>query len=118
MAADPIPDLTGTWKGTIQSVGSGQRTHAKPTAKPTFVAVHLTIRIKRQKGRVFYGIKQSNRASEQLVGVVGLDKRVYFADEDGYQAGSLVAPNKLEQVYLEAGQQSRVAGYIVYKRVR
>jgi hypothetical protein len=42
----------------------GQLTHVKPTAKPTFVAVHLTIRIKRQQGRVFYGIKQSKRASE------------------------------------------------------
>jgi hypothetical protein len=118
LAADPIPNLTGTWKGSLQSVGSGQRTHAKPIAQATFVAVNLTIRIKRQKGRVFYGIKQSNRASEQLVGMVGPDKTVYLADEDGYQAGDLLAPNKLELVYLEAGQMSRVAGYIVYKRVR
>lgn len=118
LAADAAPNLIGTWKGTIQSVGSGQRTHANPTTKPTFVSVKLTIRIKQQKGRAFYGIKQSNRAFEQLVGVVGPDKTVYFADEDGYQVGTLLAPNRLQQVYLEAGQQSQVAGYIVYKRVR
>jgi hypothetical protein len=71
LAADGAPNLTGTWKGTIQSVGSGQRTHAKPTTKPTFVSVKLTIRVQQQQGRVFYGIKQSSRASEQLVGVIG-----------------------------------------------
>jgi hypothetical protein len=48
-------------EGTIQSVGSGQRTDTKPTDKPTFVSVKLTLRVQRQKGRVFYGIKQCNR---------------------------------------------------------
>jgi hypothetical protein len=33
LAADAVPNLTGTWKGTGQTVGSGQRTHARPTAK-------------------------------------------------------------------------------------
>src|SRR5215212_2041205 len=118
LAAAAVPDLTGTWQGTIQSVGSGQRTHAKPTIKPTFVSVKLTIRVQQQQGQVFYGIKRSSRASEQLVGVVGPDKTVSLADEDGYYAGTLLAPNKLQLVYLEAGQQSRAAAYIVYKRVR
>jgi hypothetical protein len=118
LATAAVPDLTGTWQGTIQSVGSGQRTHAKPTTKPTFVSVKLTIRVQQQQGRVFYGIKQSSRASEQLVGVIGPDKTVSLADEDGYQVGTLLAPNKLQLVYLEAGQQSRVAGYIVYTQVK
>jgi hypothetical protein len=118
LAADAVPDLTGTWQGTIQSVGSGQRTHAKPITKPTFVSVKLTLRVQRQQGRVFYGVKQSNRASEQFVGVVGLDKSIYFADPEGYYVGTLLASNKLELVYLEAGRKSRVAGYAVLKRVR
>ena len=118
LAADAVPDLTGTWQGTTQAVAFGRLTHAKPTTKPTFVSVKLTLRVQQQQGRVFYGIKQSNRASEQLVGVVGPDKTVSLADEDGYYAGTLRAPNKLQLVYLEAGQQSRAAAYIVYKRVR
>ena len=118
LAADAVPDLTGTWQGTAQAVAFGRLTHAKPTTKPTFVSVKLTLRVQQQQGRVFYGVKQSKRASEQLVGVVGPDKTVSLADEDGYQVGSLIAPNKLQLVYLEAGQQSRVAGYIVYTRVR
>jgi hypothetical protein len=118
LAADAVPDLTGTWQGTAQAVAFGRLTHAKPTTKPTFVSVKLTIRVQQQQGRVFYGVKQSNRASEQLVGVVGPDKTVSLADEDGYYAGTLLAPNKLQLVYLEAGQQSRAAAYIVYKRVR
>ena len=96
----------------------GRLTHAKPTTKPTFVSVKLTIRVQQQQGRVFYGIKQSKRASEQLVGVVGPGKAVSLADEDGYYAGTLLAPNKLEQVYLEAGQQSQAASYAIYERVR
>jgi hypothetical protein len=32
--------------------------------------------------------------------------------------GTLLASNKLELVYLEAGRKSRVAGYAVLKRVR
>lgn len=34
VAADPIPDLTGTWKGSAQTVVVGQLIHAKPTTKP------------------------------------------------------------------------------------
>jgi hypothetical protein len=118
LAADAVPDLTGTWQGTIQSVGSGKRTHAGPTDKATFVSVELTIRIDRQQGRVFYGVKQSKRASEEVVGVVRPDNTVYLADHDGYQVGTLLAPDQMELVYLEAGRGSRVAGYIVYKRVK
>jgi hypothetical protein len=118
LAADAVPDLTGTWQGTIQSVGSGMRTHGEPTDKPAFASVDLTIRIDRQQGRVFYGIKQSKRASEAVVGVIRPDNTVYFADQDGYQVGNLLAPDEMEQVYLEAGLKSRVAGYIVYKRVK
>ena len=117
LAADAVPDLTGTWQGTAQAVAFGRLTHANPTTKPTFISVKLTLRVQQQQGRVFYGIKQSNRASEQLVGVVGPDKTVSLADEDGYQVGTLLAPNKLQLVYLEAGQQSRAAAYIVYTRV-
>lgn len=118
LAADAVPDLTGTWRGTIQSVGSGKRTHAEPTDKATFASVELTIRIDRQQGRVFHGIKQSKRASEEVVGVVRPDNTVYLADHDGYQVGTLLAPDEMELVYLEAGLGSRVAGYIVYKRVK
>ena len=71
LAADAVPDLTGTWQGTTQSIISGQSSHFKPITKPTFVSVKLTLRVQRQQGRVFYGVKQSNRASEQLVGVIG-----------------------------------------------
>jgi hypothetical protein len=49
--------------------------------------------------------------------VVGPDKTVSLADEDGYYAGTLLASNKLQLIYLEAGQQSRVASYTIYKRV-
>jgi hypothetical protein len=51
-------------------------------------------------------------------GAVGPDKTVSLADEDGYYTDPLLAPSKLELVYLEAGQTSRVACYAVYKRVR
>src|SRR5215213_11818812 len=83
-----------------------------------FISIEFTIRIQRQQGRAFYGITQSKRASEQFVGVVGLDKSIYFADPEGYYVGTLLASNKLELVYLEAGRKLRVAGYAVLKRVR
>lgn len=118
LAGDAVPNLTGAWKGTGQTVGSGQRTHARSTAKSTFISIEFTIRIQRQKGRAFYGITQSKRASEPFVGVVELDKSIYFADPEGYYVGTLLASNKLELVYLEAGRKSRVAGYAVLKRVR
>jgi hypothetical protein len=61
---------------------------------------------------------RSNRASEQVVGVIGPDKTISLADEDGYRAGSFITRNKLELVYLEAGQQSQVANSTIYRRVR
>jgi hypothetical protein len=118
LAGDAVPDLTETWKGTTQSIISGPSRHFKPITKPTFASVKITIRIKRQKGRVFYGIVRSNRASEQVVGVIGPDKTISLADEDGYRAGSFITRNKLELVYLEAGQQSQVANSTIYRRVR
>ncbi len=120
LAADAVPDLTGTWKGTTQSVGVGQRplTPVNPATKPTFVALKLNLQIQRQKGRVFYGIKFNKRAREPIAGVLGTDNTVYLADTDGYDTGTLFAPNKLELAYVEAGRRTRIAAYTIYKRVR
>jgi hypothetical protein len=114
-----MPDLRGTWQSNRQEVGVGPRQIiSKPTAKVTFAPVKVTLRIRRQQGRVFYGIKFSKRGSEPIVGVLGSDNTVYLADIDGYEAGTLLARNKLELAYVEAGRRTRVASYGVFKRIR
>jgi hypothetical protein len=118
LATDAVPDLTGTWTAIAQVVGFGQLTWRSPTTKPTFYPIKINLRIQRQKGQVFYGIKFNKRAREPIVGAIRSDNTVYIADANGYDTGALLARNKLELVYVEAGQRKRVADYAVFKRIR
>ncbi len=119
LAADAVPDLKGTWQGKTQSVAVGKLGHTEPSVKPKFTSAEFTFRIEKQEGMVFYGEKQSKKAKEQMLGVIKPDnKSIYIADRDGYYVGTLLSPDEMEMVYLEAGIQSRVASYTVYKRVK
>ncbi len=119
IAADALPNLKGTWQGKTQSVAVGKLGHTEHSVKPKFTSVDFTIRIDEQEGMLFYGVKQSKKAKEQMLGVIKPDnKSIYIADHDGYYVGTLLSPDEMEMVYLEAGTQSRVASYTVYKRVK
>lgn len=119
VAADTVPDLKGTWQGKSQSVAVGKLGHTTDLKKPAFLSADFTLRIDAQEGRLVYGTKQSKKSTEQILGVISADgKSVYFADHDGYYMMTILAPDQLEAIYLEAGTKSRVASTTIYKRVK
>lgn len=119
LAADAAPDLKGAWQGKAQVVAVGKLGHTEHTVKPVFRSVEFTIRINAQEGMFFYGVKQSKKAEEEILGVIKPDnKTIYISDTDGYYIGTLISPDQIEMVYLEAGTKSRVTSYTVYKRVK
>ncbi len=119
LAADAVPVLKGTWQGESHAVVVGKLGHREHTAKPVFSSAKFTIRIEGQDGRFIYGVKESKKASEGLLGVIKPDnKSIYMADHDGYYMGTLLSPDRMEMIYLEAGTESRVASYGVYTRVK
>lgn len=119
LAADAAPDLKGVWEGKVQVAGFGELGHTEHTVKPVFKTVELTIRITAQEGMVFSGFKESKKAKEEMLGLIKPDnKSIYMSDTDGYYIGTLISPDEMEIVYLEAGTKSRVASYAVYKRVK
>jgi hypothetical protein len=118
-AADAVPDLMGTWQCKSQAVVVGKLGHTEHSDKPVFTSVELTIRIDGQEGMLIYGVKESKKGSEEILGVIKPDnKSIYMTDLDGYYVGTLLSPDQMETVYLEAGTESRVAAYAVYKRVK
>ena len=100
VAPAEIPDLTGTWTGTMTGYddGIGFNDHAGGTA---------TLVITGQQGRVFAGnltVTEGNVSlfSGGFAGVIGRDGRTLsVVEESGYCTGEIVDDNTLEFVYMD-----------------
>lgn len=110
-----IPDLTGVWKGTTQSVAVGKLGHTEPTETPKFVQVEFTLTIEKQDGPNFYGVRSTAKGKEVLLGVIHGTK-VSMVDDDGTLSGRLTSSNKMTLIYLEPGTNSKVASITVFTR--
>ena len=111
-AQSPVPDLTGTWKGTSESVvlGTGNTHHSKGQAQAAQMRqVPFTLVVDRQEGRRFSGTFSSPRSSERVVAVISRNGAIMMADDDGYTIGSVLAPNRIELCYLRAAAGTRIA---------
>lgn len=110
-----VPDVTGVWKGTSDTVAVGKLGHVQPAATPTFLHVAWTLTIDKQEGPVFYGTKASAKAKETVVGVLRGTK-ISMADDDGTYSGRVTAKNRMILTYVEAGKDSKVASVVHYLR--
>jgi len=113
-AQGSIPDLRGTWKGESESVvfGAGAHPHhgSGPQESATrFTSKSFTMTIDKQEGRRFAGTFSSERSTETIIGVVSRSGSIFMVDDDGYDVGTLLAPNRLEMCYLHLSAASRVA---------
>jgi len=111
----PVPDLTGVWKGTTQSVAMGKLGHAEPTTAPKFLRADFTLTIEKQEGQTFYGTKASAKGKETVLGVIH-GHLVSMADDDGIYNGRLNSANSMQLIYLEPGTTSKVASITTYER--
>src|SRR3954467_2278538 len=118
-AQGSIPDLRGTWKGESESVVFGAGAHPHHGSGPRddatrFTSKPFTMTIDKQDGRRFSGTFSSERSTETVIGVVSRSGSIFMVDifmvdDDGYDAGTLLAPNRLEMCYLHLSAASRVA---------
>jgi hypothetical protein len=107
-----IPDLHGTWKGESESIvlGAGQSHHpATQAAEPRFTTVAFTLTINKQDGRRFSGTFSSAHHSESVIGVLSRGGTIFMVDDDGYNAGTLLEPNRMEICYLHLSSATRIA---------
>lgn len=111
----PVPDLTGVWKGTSQSVAMGKLGHTEPSTAPKFLRADFTLTIEKQEGQTFYGTKASAKGKETVLGVIH-GHLVSMADDDGTYTGRLNSANSLQLIYLEAGTNAKVASITTYER--
>ena len=113
-AQGAIPDLRGTWKGQSESVVFGAGSHPHHGSGPNegttrFSSRAFTMTIDKQDGRRFAGTFSSERSTETVIGVVSRSGTILMVDDDGYDVGTLLAPNRLEMCYLHLSAASRVA---------
>ena len=112
VAETAIPDLRGTWKGESETIilGAGNSHHAatKP-ASPRLNSVAFTLTVKQQDGRRFSGTFSSARGGEAVIAVISRTGTIYMIDDDGYNVGTMLAPNRMELCYLRQSPKSRIA---------
>jgi hypothetical protein len=106
---DPVPDITGVWTGT--TIG---HTRADGFREHSTVKFNIT----EQKGQVFTGMKEYQRADgimyyENLSGVITHNGKISMADhEDGTITGEFTGQNEIELVSLQPGDDAKA--YLIH----
>ena len=119
--ASGYPDMRGRWKGTSEGIvlGSGMyhREGGKP-GEPRMVNKELTLDIKGQEGRRFWGEIASKDDTGPFLGVIANDKQtLYLVDSaGGHVTGRLIGPGRFEMCYARPGKDVMVAACNVHTR--
>lgn len=113
LAESAVPDVRGVWKGQSETIvlGPGNPHHhaAAASAAPRLNSVAFTLNIDRQDGRRFSGTFSSARGEEKVIAVISRTGAIYMVDDDGYNVGTMLAPDRMEICYLMQAPPSRVA---------
>jgi hypothetical protein len=94
---------------TIGLVASMTGTGTAQPAEPRSTSVPFTLTIDKQDGRRFSGTFSSARSTETVIGVISRAGTIYMVDDDGYDSGTLLAPNRMELCYLHLSAATRIA---------
>ncbi len=122
-AGSDIPDLKGEWVMKTDAVLHSNKAELPPErhvdAREGYVSVDFVVTIDEQEGFRFSGIKSSKKRKETVSGVIGFDNEsVYMVDDDGIMLCRIVAPDKMEQIYLHVTEHRSVAGRGIMTRKR
>ncbi|WFN34955.1 hypothetical protein L1S32_02210 [Methanogenium sp. S4BF] len=110
-AAVENPDLIGNWTGTMTGYEYGE-------GYTNYAGALMTLSITEQQDRIFSGeISFTNQSGYPIwepltcAGVLGPDSRTLTLVEEGggHSSGSLIAPDEIEVVYLDAGEPFSIA---------
>jgi hypothetical protein len=107
-----FPDLRGTWKGESESIvlgGTGHHPAPQTSAQPRYSSVPFTMVIDKQDGRRFSGTFSSPRQTETIIAVIGRNGTIYMVDDDGYNLGTVLSPNRIDLCYMHLSAAARIA---------
>lgn len=119
-SAQEVPNLTGTWSGSI--VGGarfGALNHDPEQQEPVFADREKvwTLIVEKQDGSGLIGSWSTATKSEKLVGVIRRDNvSVIFADEDNTFDARIINENKIELCAQEAEEATIAVCYIMLRR--
>ena len=119
ITGDNVPDLKGTWKGQSYGIkyGKGDVKAHRPDAPGKLTVMDITLKIDSQEGRIFSGMKISAKGQEKILGVIRADnKSIGMTDEDSYHLGEILAPDKMEIVWMEAQPPVQGISHTIYTR--
>jgi len=105
--APAIPNIIGTWTGTMQSYDEGTGFTDNP-------GENLSIVVTEQQGRIFSGNMiypmNGTEKSEDIAGTIGRDGRTLtLVEKNGYSSGIIVSDNEIELTYMRDGLQFTTA---------
>ena len=119
-AAQNIPALVGTWKGTAHAVSVGSNPYRTPeTKEPNFPpdALEFTFTIKEQQGNRFSGTSTAGTLTETLIGAISPDnKSGVVLDDDGEYLFTIRDNDTLDTCYRHRTSASRVVACYAWKR--
>ncbi len=116
--AQAVPDLVGAWKSVAhEGITTGSRHFPKNDPGPHFVSGAFVLRIERQEGRRFIGVKSSEHHQENFMGVIGYDgATIHIIEDEGGFTGKLLPDGSLELVYSHDAGPSKGIGIARYVR--
>ena len=111
-AQTAFPDLRGTWKGESELIvmgGAGHHPAPQAAAAPRLSSVPFTLVIDKQDGRRFSGTFTSPRHNETVIAVISRSGTIFLVDDDGYNLGTVLSPNRIELCYMHLSAAARIA---------
>jgi hypothetical protein len=111
-AAQDAPDMTGTWKVTVEGVklqkneGEAEYNVDHVAAQTMQFTTAIDVVVDTQDGFGFFGRKVSANAEEAVAGIVDYDNtRVWFVDSDGTTSCALLSADQMSCVYFEINSE-------------
>ena len=114
-AQDAYPTLTGTWKGPADRI-----VLHRDDSEPTYETKPLTLVVKGQRDRRFYGaieiVERKQTLMFDLAGIFTSQNTFSWAEPDGLVQGRMIDSSTIEACYLRISTFSQAAACETLKR--
>jgi ABC-type transport system substrate-binding protein len=114
-ASIAVPDITGTWTGSMQGYDEG-------TGYSTYPNMSIAMVVTEQHDRIFTGYVlfrwNGGESKTDLAGVIGRDGRTFsmIEKDNGYTFGEILSKDEIELIYLNDGTPSYSVAVDTLKR--